>query len=97
MLLKTMARALKPGPNGEHPIVAWISILAILLAILLISWARFEVHGTGDIEAVLSEDEPGQNFKRLKPKPSPDADRARRAKELDDAVAAGRWATGLSP
>jgi hypothetical protein len=97
MSLKAMARALKPASGGEHPIVAWISIAAILLAILLISWARFEVHGTGDIEAALSEEEPGVNGKLSKPKPSPDAEKARLARELDDAVAAGRWATGLSP
>lgn len=89
MSLKAMARALKPASGGEHPVVAWISIIAIVLAILLISWARFEVHGTGDIEAALSEDESETDARRKKPKPEAD--------ELDEAVTANRWVTGFSP
>ena len=44
-----------PGPNNEHPVVAVIAIIAILAAILLIAWARLEVHGTEDLEEALSE------------------------------------------
>lgn len=74
------------GPEREHPIVAWISVAAIVVAILVIVWARVEVIGTRDIEAALSG-EPGGNH-------NGDASVPR---EVDSAVAAGRWATGLSP
>jgi hypothetical protein len=73
-----------PPPNGEHPIVAVLAVIAIVAAILLITWARFEVHGSGDIEAALKE-EPASD-----PKPS-------RQRELEDHVTANRFATGLSP
>lgn len=88
-----MTSILKPEPNGEHPYVAWASIVAIVFAILLIVWARFEVHGTQDLEEALSQD-----AAPAKPKPSPEADnRAAHGAKVDEAVAAGRWATGFSP
>jgi len=90
-----MTPALKPDSNHEHPLVAWAGILAVALAILLILWARFEVHGTGDLEAALTE-QPGSPA-AVKPKPSPKADKASRDAKVDDAVAAGRWAAGFSP
>jgi hypothetical protein len=71
-----------------------VGILAVLLAILLILWARFEVHGTRDLEAALSQSDPHPAAGR--PKPSPEADKARDRTDVDDAVAAGRWATGFS-
>lgn len=89
-----MAPALKQEPNGEHPVVAWVGILAVLLATLLIVWARFEVHGTRDLEAALSQSHPRPAAAR--PKPSPGADEAKANTEVDDAVAAGRWATGFA-
>lgn len=73
-----------PPPNGEHPIVAVLAVVAIVVAILLITWARFEVHGTGDIEAALTEEGPTE--------PKPDEEQ-----ERDAAVTANRFATGLSP
>ncbi len=90
-----MTSALKPQPNGEHPIVAWIGIFAIVVAILLILWARFEVHGTQDLEQALSQDAAAPGA--VKPMPSPDADKRERETKVDDAVAAGRWAAGFSP
>ena len=39
----------------EHPVIAWIAIIAIVAAILLIAWARLEIHGTDDLEAALAE------------------------------------------
>ena len=45
-----------PEPNGEHPVTAVLAVIAILLAVLLISWARLEVHGTADLEALVEED-----------------------------------------
>jgi hypothetical protein len=83
-----MAPALKPDAPQEHPVIAWLGILAVALAILLILWARYEVHGTHDLESALAE---------TPAKPSPDADRETARKEVDDAVAAGRWAAGFSP
>ncbi|HUG77122.1 MAG TPA: hypothetical protein VML57_06520 [Burkholderiales bacterium] len=77
-----------PRPNGEHPVVAILAIVAIILAIVLISWARVEVHGTGDLEAALAE--PAAEEK-------PPARRPADERELDEAVTSSRWATGLSP
>ena len=73
-------------PEREHPIVAWIGVAAIVAAILVIVWARVEVIGTRDIEAALSG-EPAEHHNGDAPVP----------REVDSAVAAGRWATGLSP
>jgi hypothetical protein len=84
-----------PGSNGnkEHPVVAVIAIIAIIAAILLITWVRFEVHGTEDIEAALTET-PAQGDVPavLKPDLRPDEER-----EVDAAVTSSRFATGFSP
>jgi hypothetical protein len=83
-----------PGPNGnEHPVVAVIAVIAIVAAMLLIAWVRLEVHGTGDIEAVLIEpvvDTPaaGPKLDQLRP----DEER-----EVEAAVTSSRFATGFSP
>jgi hypothetical protein len=69
---------------AEHPIVAVLAVIAIVVAILLIMWARFEVHGTGDIEATLDEAAPAH----VQPEEQ---------RELEAAVTANRFATGLSP
>lgn len=90
-----MTSALKPKANGEHPVVAWVGILAVVIAILLILWARVEVHGTQDLEQALSQE--AATTGTGKPKPSPDADRRVRDSEVEEAVATGRWATGFSP
>ena len=74
---------LPPPPNGEHPIVAIVAVIAMIAAILLITWARFEVHGTDDLEATITE-------QPVKPRPAEE-------RELDEAVTANRFATGLSP
>ena len=71
-------------PNGEHPVVAIVAIVAMIAAMLLITWARFEVHGTCDIEAALTEDGP------IEAKPEEE-------RELDAAVTSNRFATGVSP
>jgi hypothetical protein len=44
-----------PEPNSEHPVTAALAILAILVAIFLIAWARVEVHGTEDLAALVEE------------------------------------------
>ena len=83
------------GPDAhEHPVVAVIAIIAIIATILLIAWARLEVHGTADIEAALEEpvvegDLPlAPRVDQLKP----DEER-----EVEAAVTSGRFATGFSP
>jgi hypothetical protein len=90
-----MAPALKPDFNGEHPVIAWAGIVAVFAAILLILWARFEVHGTHDLRSTLAAEEPKPAARR--PKPSPSADRPAGNEDVDEAVAAGRWAAGFSP
>jgi hypothetical protein len=70
-------------PKDEHPIVALLAVAAIVAAIVLITWARLEVHGTGDIEAALT-DGPLDLL--------PDEQR-----ELDAAVTSNRFAAGVSP
>ena len=83
-----MVTTLKPPPDGEHPVVAAAGILAIGLAIALILWARVSVHGTRDLEVAISA--PG-------PRASAACDKPAREREVDDAVATGRWAAGFTP
>ena len=37
-------------PRREHPVTAVVGVVAILVAILLISWVRIAVRGTEDFE-----------------------------------------------
>ena len=74
-----------PPPNGEHPVIAVVAIVAMIVAMLLIVWARFEVHGTGDIESALTEEGP------IEGQPQSEGQR-----ELDHAVTTNRFATGVS-
>jgi len=76
-------------PDPEHPVVAIVAIIAIVAAMLLIAWARLEVHGTEDIEAAFAE--PVGQGEPLPPLKS-DSER-----EVDAAVTTGRFATGFSP
>jgi hypothetical protein len=71
-------------PNDEHPVIAILAVIAIIAAIVLITWARFEVHGTSDIAAALTEDGPTE----VQPDDQP---------ELDAAVTSNRFAAGVSP
>jgi len=82
-----------PESEQEHPVVAWIAIAAIACTIVLIAWARFEVHGTSDLEAALYEEPVA------KPAPMPPApgEAAGHQAQVDEAVAASRWATAFSP
>jgi len=76
-------------PEREHPVVAWIALAAIACAVVLITWARFEVHGTGDLEAALYEEPEA--------KPPADGDATGHHAQVDEAVSASRWATAFSP
>ena len=73
------------APDKEHPVVAVIAILAIIAAMLLIAWARIEVHGTRDIEAALVEPV------EVQINPQSPAEQ-----EVDAAVTSSRFATGFS-
>jgi hypothetical protein len=94
-----MVATLKPQPapqaDQEHPVIAWVAVIAIVAAILLISWARVAVHGTGDLEAALSDDpaSPAEQAAQA----SGQGDRNEQDAQVDDAVAASRWATAFSP
>jgi hypothetical protein len=82
-----------PGPDKEHPVVAFIAVIAIVAAMLLIAWARLEVHGTEDIEAALAE--PAE-IGELPVLPQPDV-KTHEEREVDAAVTSTRFATGFSP
>ena len=82
-----------PDPRREHPITAIIAVMAILMAILLITWARIEVHGTADLEEALVEPQAQPGVPPLRPNEIKDAGE----REVDAAVTSSRFATGLSP
>jgi hypothetical protein len=71
----------------EHPVTALLAVVAILLAIVLISLARVAVHGTRDLETTLIELSPGSLNGNGNPT----------AKEIEAAVVTSRWATGVTP
>jgi hypothetical protein len=71
-----------PEPNGEHPVTAVIAVAAILIAMLLIAWARIEVHGTDDLAAFV-EDEPERSTMS-------------NTGAAENEAASSRWATGFS-
>jgi hypothetical protein len=82
-----------PDPQPEHPITAIIAVMAIFVAILLITWARIEVHGTGDLEEALVEPQAQSGVPVLPPRDI----KAGEEREVDAAVISSRFATGLSP
>ncbi len=41
--------------HTEHPVTAVLAVVAIVIAMLLIAWARVEVHGTDDLAALVEE------------------------------------------
>jgi hypothetical protein len=82
-----------PGSNGndEHPVIAVIAIIAIVAAMLLIAWARLELHGTDELEAVLT-DTPAASDLPTVPRAGAMPDEER---EVDAAVTSSRFATGF--
>jgi hypothetical protein len=85
----------EPAPEQEHPVIAWIAVIAIVAATLFIAWARVAVHGTGDLQAALS-DEPASPAERAA-QMSARRDKSEQDEQVEDAVAASRWASGFSP
>jgi hypothetical protein len=77
-----------PEPNGEHPVTAVLAVVAILLAILLIAWARVEVHGTDDLATLVDEEPPYSVM--------PQHSTMSNAGAAENEAAASRWATGFS-
>ena len=83
-----MAALITPEPEREHPVIAWLAVAAIVLVSLLITWARIEVHGTGDLEAALYE-EPEANA------PHQGDAAAQEARAVDEALATSRWVSAF--
>jgi hypothetical protein len=94
-MVTTLKQQAEPETGHEHPVVAWIAVIAILAAILVIAWARVAVHGTGDLEAALSDDptSPAEQAAQA----SARGDRNEQDAQVEDAVAASRWATTFAP
>ena len=82
-----------PDPQPEHPVTAIIAVIAMLVAMLLITWARIEVHGTGDLEEALVEPQAQPGVPELPPSDV----KAGEERRVDAAVTSSRFATGLSP
>jgi hypothetical protein len=80
-----------PDPAGEreHPATALLAVAAILLAMLLITWAALEIHGTAQLDAVVEQASEGSSAP-----PQVDS-RTEEERERDAAVVSNRWATGL--
>ena len=90
-----MLMRLHPPPDShepEHPVVAWVGIAAIVVAVLLIIWARFEVRGTSELESAFSGRPATVKPASKKAKPQEEAKRS----EAENAAAKSRWATGFS-
>lgn len=81
-----------PSHEPEHPIVAWIGVAAIVVAIIVIVWARLEVRGTSEIESALTP-----RPHAVKPNAKPKAgNKVEKRSEAEAAAAKSRWATGFS-
>jgi len=75
-----------PKPSREHPVTAVLAVVAILLAILLIAWARVEVHGTDDLAGLVDEE-----TEHSAPRSTMSNESA-----AENEAASSRWATGFS-
>lgn len=76
----------------DHPVVGWVGLLAIVATIVLLVWVRVTVIGTRDIEAALVEPAATEGAARHAAE-----GQSAQQRDVDEAVAASRWATGLSP
>jgi hypothetical protein len=80
------------GPDKEHPVVAIVAVIAIVVAILLIGWVRLAVHGSDDLQEALVEPFV-QSEEPVAPRPDTKLPEER---EVDAAVTSSRFATGFS-
>lgn len=94
-MISALKQQPEPQADQEHPVVAWIAVIAIVAAILAIAWARVAVHGTHDLEAALSDD-PASAAARAA-QVSAQHDRTEQDAQVEDAVTASRWASAFSP
>ena len=74
----------RPERRPEHPVTAVLAVVAIVLAMLLIAWARVELHGTADLAAL--GDEAGDRHSTI----------LNGGKAAENEAASSRWATGFS-
>jgi hypothetical protein len=72
-----------PEPDGEHPVTAVVAVVAILVAMLLIAWARVEVYGTDDLIALVEDEAPAHSTMS-------------NTGAAENEAATSRWATGFS-
>lgn len=77
--------------SPERRLAAAVALGAMLLAILAISFAGMAIHGSDELVAVAESAAQGEA-----PRPVLDT-RTAEEREVDAAVAANRFATGLSP
>ena len=89
---------LRPPPDHshepEHPVVAWVGLIAIALAVLLIVWVRFEVRGTAEVKSVFSA-EPVESQQASRSAAKTDEEGGKRG-AAESAAVKSRWATGFS-
>ena len=79
--------------NGGHRVAKWIAVIAMFVAMLLITWARVVIHGTDDLEATLIEPVMQSDSSA----PVRVDSRSDEERHVDAAVTTSRFATGLSP
>ena len=75
-----------PTPKTEHPVTAVLAVVAILLAVLLIAWARVEVHGTADLAGLADDEDESTSHSTI----------LNGGKAAENEAASSRWATGFS-
>lgn len=78
----------------EHPVVAWVGLVAIILAVLLIVWARLAVRGADEGEPAVESNAAAMALSPADKDASGDTG-GRKSPAESDAVRS-RWATGFS-
>ncbi len=78
----------------EHPVVAWVGLVAIVLAVLLIVWARLAVRGAEDSEPVMESGATAAPFAPAAKDPAGEKGGSKSPAESD--AVRSRWATGFS-
>ncbi len=87
--MKRHVREIEPQPiGGEHPVIGWLALIAMVAAVLCILWLRVAVVGTRDLERTFSQN--GQTMPKKHTHPHS------LRKKAEDAAAQSRWATGFS-
>ena len=71
---------------GATLVTVSFATLAIVLAVLLIAWARVEIHGTADLAALAEDEAPRHST----------ISNGNGGKAAENEAASSRWATGFS-